>query len=285
MFIIRRAKMVKFIADSSSDLLEMQGVYFESVPLTIYSDEFSYTDDHDIDIKEMLDKLEKYKGRSYTACPSAESWLNVFEGSEEIYVLTMTSALSGTYNSAAVAREMYLQKHPDVKIHIFDTLSTGPEMRLLLEKLVELKKDGFSFEEVCKRAEKYLAKTRLFFSFQSLHNLAQNGRVNKVLASAIGALGISVFGTASTAGMIEAVGKCRGDKKVIATFLKQMKAAGFKNGKVRIGHIENEKLAKKLHQVILEVYPKADVLVYPSRGLCSYYGERGCIMLGCEGSM
>jgi fatty acid-binding protein DegV len=202
--------MVKFIADSSSDLLEMQGVYFESVPLTIYSDEFSYTDDHDINIKEMLDKLEK---------------------------------------------------------------------------LVELKKDGFSFEEVCKRAEKYLAKTRLFFSFQSLHNLAQNGRVNKVLASAIGALGISVLGTASTAGMIEAVGKCRGDKKVIATFLKQMKAAGFKNGKVRIGHIENEKLAKKLHQVILEVYPKADVLVYPSRGLCSYYGERGCIMLGCEGSM
>jgi fatty acid-binding protein DegV len=137
---------------------------------------------------------------------------------------------------------------------------------------------------VCKAGEEYLKKTRLFFSFQSLHNLAQNGRVNKVLASAIGALGISVIGTASAKGTIEAVGKCRGDKKVISTFLSQMKSAGFESGKVRIGQIENEKLAGRLCQIILDQYPQADVEVFPARGLCSYYGERGCIMLGCEGN-
>jgi DegV family protein with EDD domain len=276
--------MAKFIGDSSCDLLEMQGVLFESIPLVIYTDETSYTDDKDIDIHGMLDELSKYKGRSYTACPGTEAWMSAFEGSDEIYVVTMTSELSGTYNSAVVAKDMYLQEHPEVKIHIFDTLSTGPEMRLLLEKLVELDRSGMVFEEVCKAGEEYLKKTRLFFSFQSLHNLAQNGRVNKVLASAIGALGISVIGTASAKGTIEAVGKCRGDKKVISTFLSQMKSAGFESGKVRIGQIENEKLAGRLCQIILEQYPQADVEVFPARGLCSYYGERGCIMLGCEGN-
>lgn len=274
--------MTRFIADSCSDMLQIEGVDFVAVPLTISTDVSDYVDDKELDIKGMLDDLAAYKGKSGTACPSVEQWLQAFEGADTIYIGTMTSTLSGTYNSALVAKELYEQSHPEVKIRVFDTLSAGPELRLLMEKLIELDKSGMDCNEVCRRAEDYMKQTRLFFALKSLHNLAQNGRVNKVVAAAAGALGISVLGTASTEGTLEPVSKCRGDKKVIAGFLEEIGKAGYSQGKIRINHVENLTLAEKLRDAILEKYPNAEIMIYEARGLCSYYAERGGVLVGVE---
>lgn len=272
----------KFISDSSCDMWEIENVDFTSVPLTISTDERDFVDTEDLDIPEMIEYMAAYKGRSYTACPSVDSWITSFGEADRIYIVTMTSALSGTYNSAVVAKKMYLQDHPDAEVHVFDTLSTGPEQRLLIEKLIELDASGISFEEVCQEAEKYLSSTRLFFALKQLHNLAQNGRVNKVLASAVGMMGISIFATASTEGTIESISKCRGDKKVITSLIKQLESAGYTGGKLRMTHIENPELAEKVEKAIREKYPQADVLVYKAHGLCAFYAEKGGIMIGCE---
>lgn len=274
--------MTRFIADSCSDMLQIEGVDFVAVPLTISTDVSDYVDDKELDIKGMLDDLAAYKGKSGTACPSVERWLQAFEGADTIYIGTMTSTLSGTYNSALVAKELYEQSHPEVKIRVFDTLSAGPELRLLMEKLIEFDKSGMDCDEVCRRAEDYMKQTRLFFALKSLHNLAQNGRVNKVVAAAAGALGISVLGTASTEGTLEPVSKCRGDKKVIAGFLEEIGRAGYSQGKIRINHVENPTLAEKLRDAILEKYPNAEIMIYEARGLCSYYAERGGVLVGVE---
>ena len=212
--------MTKFVADSSCDMLDYEGVNFEAVPLDIFTDEVRYTDNADINITEMLDMLASYKGRSYTACPGVDGWLKAFEGADKIYVVTLTSGLSGTYNSAVVAKDIFLQDNPDVQIEVFDTLSTGPEMRLIIEKIIELDGQGLSFEEVCKKTREYIKKTRLFFSFISLHNFAQNGRVSKIVAAAVSMIGISIIGTASEDGKVEPSIKCRGEKKVLANIMK-----------------------------------------------------------------
>ena len=127
--------MVKFIADSACDLKEYPGICFETVPLSISTDERNYTDDEALNVHEVLDYLETYNNRSYTACPSIDAWMKAFEGADEIYCVTITSGLSGTYSGANVAREQYLEQHPDTKIYVVDSLSTGPGMVLLLEKL------------------------------------------------------------------------------------------------------------------------------------------------------
>lgn len=274
--------MIKFVTDSSCDTINYQDVAIEVVPLKIYTDEREFVDTSDLDIHEMLDYLLAYKDRSYTACPDTQSWLDAYEGGDEIYVVTMTSQLSGTYNSACIARDMYLESHPNAKFCIIDTLSTGPEMRLMIEKMIDLKKAGKTFEEVDKMAHNYLSNTRLFFAFKSLHNLAQNGRINKVVASLIGTLNISILGTASDEGKVEPTSKCRGTKKVIAKLIDDIKEAGFKGGKIRICHIENESLAKQLGESLKKLYPNIDLSIYPARGLVSYYGERGGIVIGCE---
>lgn len=277
--------MTRFITDSCSDMIQTEGGNFVSVPLVISTDEKEYVDDEYLDIHEMLDDLSVYKGKSGTACPSVESWLHAFEGADTIFVATMTSALSGTYNSALVAKKIYEHSHPEAKIHVFDTLSAGPELRLLMEKLFSFERAGKTFEEIVRCGEKYLQTTRLFFALKSLHNLAQNGRVNKVIAAAAGALGISVLGTASAEGTLESSAKCRGDKKVIAGMLEEITKAGFQNGKVRISHVENPELAEKLRIALMERFPEAEILIYKARGLCSYYAERGGILVGVECSL
>ena len=274
--------MVKFVADSACDLKEYPGICFETVPLSISTDERDYTDNEDLNVHEVLNYLEGYNDRSYTACPSIDAWLKAFEGADEIYCVTITSGLSGTFNGANIAREQYLEDHPDTKIYVVDSLSTGPGMVLLLEKLAELKSQGKSFEEVCTAIDKYRKRLKLYFSLSSLHNLAQNGRVNKLIASAIGFMNIKILGTASKAGTIEQVGKCRGNNRMIDKIIEQLKENGFTKGKIRICHVECLEFANAVAEKIRSIFNCTDIKIVPARGLCSYYAERGGIILGCE---
>ncbi len=274
--------MIKYVTDSSCDTINYDGTDVAVAPLRIYTSERDFVDNEDLDVHEMIEYLLSYKDRSYTSCPSTESWLQAYEGGDEIYVITLTSNISGTYNSACAAKEEYIKDHPQARILVVDTLSTGPEMRLILEKIIEWKKEGKTFEEISKYVEDYKQTTRLFFAFKSLHNFAQNGRVNKVLASMIAKLNISIIGTASEKGDIEPQIKCRGINNVLTKITEELTKAGFHGGKLRICHIENKELAEKLGQKIKDLYPETDLCIYPARGLCSYYGERGGIIIGCE---
>lgn len=274
--------MVKFVADSACDLKDYPGICFETVPLSISTDERNYTDNEELNVHEVLDYLEGYNDRSYTACPSIDAWLKAFEGADEIYCVTITSGLSGTFNGANIAREQYLEDHPDAKIYVVDSLSTGPGMVLLLEKLAELKSQGKSFEEVCTAIDRYRKRLKLYFSLSSLHNLAQNGRVNKLIASAIGFMNIKILGTASKEGTIEQVGKCRGNNRMIDKIIEQLKENGFTKGKIRICHVECLEFANAVAEKIRSIFNCTDIKIVPARGLCSYYAERGGIILGCE---
>ena len=274
--------MIRIVADSSCDLYTLDAPEFRTVPLAIYTEERNFTDDPSLNITEMLDYLAGWKGRSYTSCPSADAWLNAFEGADELFVMTVTSSLSGSFNSARNAADMYREQHPEAKISVIDSLSTGAEEILLLHRLAELVRQGSSFEEADRQIREYMHHTRLFFSFFSLHNLGQNGRVSKAAAAALCMLNIAVTGTASPEGTISVTGKARGNRKVISTLMKELEKAGFRGGKAVITHTENEELADMLKQAILKQYPFADIQIFPTRGLCSYYMERRGIVISCE---
>ena len=272
----------KIVADSSCDMWELNGVDFAVAPMTISTDNKHYVDNQELDVHLMSEDLAKYKGVSHTACPSVGSWLDCYEGYDEVFVATLTGAMSGTYNSAMTAKGIYEEENENVKVHVFDSLSTGPEMRLLIEKLKEVIEEDLTFEEIVEKGQDYLKHTRLFFALKSLHNFAMNGRVNKAVASAIGVLNISIFATASEEGTIQQISKCRGEKKVVKSMIEHLENAGYHGGKVRISHADNLKLAHSVRDKILELYPHADIIVYPMGGLCTYYAEIGGLLVGCE---
>ena len=272
----------KIVADSSCDIWELNGVDFAVAPITISTDNKHYVDNQELDVHLMSEELAKYKGVSHTACPSVGSWLDCYEGYDEVFVVTLTGAMSGTYNSAMTAKGIYEEENENVKVHVFDSLSTGPEMRLLIEKLKEMIEEDLTFEEIVEKGQDYLNHTRLFFALKSLHNFAMNGRVSKAVASAIGVLNISIFATASEEGTIQQISKCRGEKKVVKSMIEHLENAGYHGGKVRISHADNLKLAHNVRDKILELYPNADIIVYPMGGLCTYYAEIGGLLVGCE---
>ena len=272
----------KIVADSSCDMWELNGVDFAVAPMTISTDNKHYVDNQELDVHLMSEELAKYKGVSHTACPSVGSWLDCYEGYDEVFVVTLTGAMSGTYNSAMTAKGIYEEENENVKVHVFDSLSTGPEMRLLIEKLKEMIEEDLPFEEIVEKGQDYLNHTRLFFALKSLHNFAMNGRVSKAVASAIGVLNISIFATASEEGTIQQISKCRGEKKVVKSMIEHLENAGYHGGKVRISHADNLKLAHNVRDKILELYPHADIIVYPMGGLCTYYAEIGGLLVGCE---
>ena len=272
----------KIVADSSCDMWELNGVDFAVAPMTISTDNKHYVDNQELDVHLMSEDLAKYKGISHTACPSVGSWLDCYEGYDEVFVVTLTGAMSGTYNSSMTAKGIYEEENENVKVHVFDSLSTGPEMRLLIEKLKEMIEEDLTFEEIVEKGQDYLNHTRLFFALKSLHNFAMNGRVSKAVASAIGVLNISIFATASEEGTIQQISKCRGEKKVVKSMIEHLENAGYHGGKVRISHADNLKLAHNVRDKILELYPHADIIVYPMGGLCTYYAEIGGLLVGCE---
>ena len=274
---------VKIVADSSANLPALAGIAYASVPLKILAGEKEYVDNAILDTEQMVRDLEAYQGRSGTACPSVGEWLEAFGDADYVFTIAITSNLSGSHNAAVQAKDMYEELHPDRHVCCLDSLSTGPEMVLVAEKLVELLDAGLDFETVEAQVREYMKKTHLLFSLESMDNLAKNGRVSKVAAKAAGILGIRVVGKASDVGTLQQLHKCRGEKKALQTMLEEMVAHGFTGGKVRIAHGLNENGAKALLEVIRSAYPNIEATIVPFGGLCCFYAERGGLMVGYEG--
>ena len=272
----------RIVADSSCDLLTLDGADFVSVPLSIRTDAEEFYDDANLDVDAMVSTLRDTKGRSYSACPNIADWESAFGESGDVIAFTITSALSGSYNAACVAKKNCEERNPTRRIYVVDSLSAGPEIALLIERALYELRSHADFDKVCEALNTYQAQTHLLFALESMHNLAQNGRVSKLAATMASVLGIRAIGQASAEGMLEMLGKCRGVRKVRQFMLSEMVELGYKGGKVRIGHCQNAALALELCTEIRQRFPAADVRSYPLRGLCSYYAERGGIMLGFE---
>ena len=267
-----------FAADSSANLISREDLRI--VPMKIITDTREFIDDPALDLGQMLSFLSSYKGRSGTSCPNAGDWLDALEGASESIIVTITSNLSGAYNSAMQAKQVLEEN--GARVAVLDSLSTGPEMVLILEKLYQLRELGLSFHETETAARDYMTHTHLLFSLASIHNLARNGRVNPIIAKAIGLLGIRLVGKASDQGTLQPMHKCRGEKKALQTLWEEMVRMGYQGGKVRIAHCENESGAVELRNTILAAHPYASVEIQSCTGLCSFYAEAGGLLVGFE---
>ena len=272
----------KIVMDSAGDLQEFDRIPFACAPLKILAGDQEFVDDRNCDIAGMVSYLRSYKGKASTACPSVGEYLDAFGDAENVYCITITSGLSGSYNAAAIAAQTFLEQHPTRKIHVFDSLSAGAEMALVAEKIRELVLQGLPFEAVVEQTTTYMKTTRLMFSLESLHNLANNGRVPPAVAKVAGILGIRLLGKASDEGTLQPTGKARGEKKVAPELMRHLTEMGYVGGKMRICHCFNQECAFSLRDLILTKFPTASVAIAPAGALCSFYAEQGGLMIGFE---
>ena len=272
----------KITADSSSNMHHFDGVPYACVPLKIITKENEYVDDESLDLERMVADLKAYKSTSGTSCPNVYEWMESFGDAENVFAIAITSNLSGSCNAARQAADDYMKMYPGRKVCVLDSLSAGPELRLIAEKVREGILAGKEFEAIEAETRAYMQHTHLLFTLRSLNNLARNGRVSPAVAKLAGVLGIVVVGKASDVGTLQQMHKCRGEKRAIDTVYKEMKNHGYAGGRVRISHNMNVPAAEMLSGMIRAEYPDADIIMEQSTGLCLFYAEEGGMLVGYE---
>ncbi|HFU4489091.1 TPA: DegV family protein [Streptococcus suis] len=279
-------KKWKIVADSGCDYRQLDqlapNAEFISVPLTIQIGAETFVDQADLDIDKMMEVMYASSEAASSACPSPQAYQAAFEGADQIIVVTLTGTLSGSFNSARVARDMYLEEHPDAKIHLIDSLSAGGEMDLLVTEINRLIASGLEFEEVVSAITTYQENSKLLFVLAKVDNLVKNGRLSKLVGTVVGLLNIRMVGEASSEGKLELLQKARGHKKSVTAAFEEMKKAGYKGGRIIMAHRNNDKFFQQFSDLVKENYPNAIVEEVATSGLCSFYAEEGGLLMGYE---
>ena len=274
----------QIVSDSSSNIFRMEGVNYTTVPMKIVAGEKEYIDTLGLDVHGMVADLKAHKGKSGSSCPNAQEWLEAFGDADMVFGVTISRNLSGSYNAAEAAAREFAEAHPDSRIHIFDTLSAGPEMAMVIEKIAELVGKGLSFEEIVAGARAYQNHTHILFCLESMNNLARNGRVKPAVAKIASVLGIRACGDAQN-GQIVPTQKPRGQKKATEVLANMIRERGFSNDSwLRIAHCFGEAQARLLIDAVKKDFPKARYTIEPTTALCSFYAEEGGLMIAMEGS-
>ena len=276
----------KIVADSGCDYRQLVSpaidTTFVSVPLKIQVADQLFVDDANLDIDQMMETMYATSEASKSACPSPDDYLRAFEGGENIIVVSLTGTLSGSHNSAQLAKNIYLEEHPETNIHVIDSLSAGGEVDLLVDKLNELIEQGLSFDEVVEAITAYQEKTKLLFVLAKVDNLVKNGRLSKLIGTVVGLLNIRMVGEASETGTLELLQKARGSKKSVQAAYDEIIKAGYAGGRIVMAQRNNEKCCQQLSDRIRENFPQADIKILPTSGLCSFYAEDGGLLMGYE---
>lgn len=276
----------KIVVDSGCDYRTLQNLapdtLFESVPLTVQIGQELFVDNAALDIDVMMNTMYSSSSAASSACPSPQAYQDAYEGADNVIVLTITGALSGSYNSARVAKEQFLEEHPEVNIHIIDSLSAGGEMDLLADEVNRLIAQGLDFTALVDAMTAYQARTKLLFVLAKVDNLVKNGRLSKLVGAVVGLLNIRMVGEASTEGKLELLQKARGHKKSVTAALEEMKKAGYAGGRIVLAHRNNEKFYQQFSELVHSEFPAAVIENVPTSGLCSFYAEENGLLMGYE---
>ena len=273
---------MKIVSDSSSNVFAVEGLHYATVPMKVIAAK-EYIDTPELDLQGMVTDLQNHKGKSGSSCPNVQEWLDAFGTGDDIFALTISKNLSGSYNAAKSATEEYVEVNPGKKAFVFDSLAAGPQQIMIAEKIKELINAGHDYETIKEKTLEYHNHTHILFCLESLTNLARNGRVSPAVAKIAGVLGMRVVGDVK-GGQITPVHKPRGHKKAMQTLVEMLEERGLYDGAlIRIAHCFGESQANDLKALVQEKYPNVRFIIEPTTALCSFYAEAGGLMIGFEG--
>ena len=270
------------VSDSSSNVFTLPGANYTTVPMKVVGEK-EYVDTPELDLAGMVEDLKVFKGKSGSSCPNVQEWIDAFGDADEAYGVTITRNLSGSYNAAKQAGEVWMEEKTGRKVYVFDSFSAGPEQAMIAEKIAQCVAEGCDYETVITKVEEYQNNVHTLFCLESLTNLARNGRVNPAVAKIAGVLGIRVVGDVQN-GEITPIHKVRGHKKAMQTIVEMMEERGFFDGsRIRVAGCFAQQQSEDLKALVLAKWPNARFEIEHTTALCSFYAEAGGMMIGFEG--
>ena len=274
----------KIVVDSCGELTEemKQSGNVVSIPLTLQIDDEMIIDDETFDQAEFLKKVAASPNCPKSACPSPEMFVKSFEGeAKRVYVVTISANLSGTYNSAMLAKQMYEEGSTDKEIYVFDSKSASVAEMLIADRIMECEGKGMPFEEIVKEVEAYIYSQKVTFVLESLDALRKNGRLTGLKALVATALNIKPIMSADDDGVIYQKTQARGVNKSISKLVEcvveEMKKSG--NKVLAISHCNCKERAETVLKMIGEKIEIHKSFILDTRGVSSLYASQGGIIV------
>ena len=279
----------RIIADSCCDrtarMADWKNITF--VPLTLEIGDYRIFDDENFDQDDYIRRTLEFKGVPRTACPSPDAWASAFDCEEDdLYVITITDKLSGTYNSALQGVELYKEEHPDSKknIHVFNSLATSGIESITAEKIKELGDAGADFDTVVATMEDYIVNhTALYFCLESLDVLKKNGRLFALAASILKKLKLKMVFERTKEGNIslacQDIAINRAIIKMANIIAENVKGVDLSDKRLVVTHVCCEERALFVLDRITSVAPFGDAEIVKASGLNSTYASNGGIIV------
>lgn len=273
----------KIVADSSCDLNKElnEKLNISLVPFKIDVDDKKFIDDESMDTMELIQAMKNSPNPVRTSCPSPGDFVDEYKKADTIFAVTISSQLSGTYNSAALAKDMVKEEDPEKFVHVFDSKSASIGETLIAMKIQELIENKLSNLEIVEKVENYISSMRTFFILESLDNLIKNGRISKTKGLIANVLNLKPIMGSTETGEIKLVENVRGTKKAFKRLVEIIGETGekFEEKILAISHTNALEKAEELKREIQEKYKFKDIILVKTAGLSTAYANDGGIIL------
>lgn len=274
------------VCDSCTDLTEedlKKGCY-TLVPLTLLVDGEEIIDDETFDQADFLAKVAASKESVKSACPAPESYMESYSKADDIYVVTLSAELSGSYNSAVLGKNLYEEENGTKNIHVVNSRGAATTQVLIARKLNEYASQGMPFEEVVDKIEEYTTSLRTYFVLETLEVLRKNGRLSRLSATIAGALNIKPVMIGTRDGVIQKAAQARGMKKALAKMVEHMGSEGrdLTRRQFVISHCNCYERAVYVKELIKKHLHAEDVDIVDTKGVSSLYACDGGIIVSYQ---
>lgn len=274
----------KIVVDSCGELTNRmkEDSHFESVPLILQVDEYQIIDDETFDQADFLKKVAQSPNCPKSSCPSPERYMDAFKtGEDHIYAVTLSSELSGSYNSAQLGRNLLLEEEPDKKVYVFNSRSASVGQTLIALKIEECEKAQMTFEEVVKEVESYIATQDTYFVLESLETLRKNGRLSNLKAFVATALKIKPIMGSTKEGSIVQLSQSRGMNKALIRLVDCV-VDSIRNSEdkvLAIAHCNCPSRALIVKEAIMERVKLKGIEIVDTAGVSSMYANDGGVIV------
>lgn len=275
--------MYKILIDSCGELPKelKNDPHFTNVALILELDGEQIIDDETFDQAQFLKKVAASPNSPKSACPSPDAYMKKMEGAEHVYVVTLSSQLSGSYNSACLAKELFCEEHEDVKVHVFDSKSASVGETLIGLKIAECEEAGMDFEDIVKKVDNYIAAQHTFFVLETLETLRKSGRLSNLKAKIATTLKIKPVMGSTDEGNICQLGQARGMSKAMDKMVGCMQEVTKNCGEkiLAISHCNCEERAYLLKAKLEKVAKFKKILIVDTAGVSTMYANDGGVIM------
>ncbi len=276
--------MYKVIIDSCGELTEdmKKDGHFVNVPLTLEVDDAQIIDDDSFDQASFIKAVAESPNAPKSACPSPNAYMVEMEcDADNIYLVTLSSQLSGSYNSACLAKDLFEEDDESKNVHVFDSKSASVGETLIALKIAECEEAGMSFEQVIEAVDAYIEEQHTFFVLETLETFRKSGRLSGLKAAIAETLNIKPVMGSTEIGYIQQLAKGRGMNQAIDKMTKCVMdvTTNCENKIIAISHCNCPERALSLKKKMESLATFKDIFIVDMRGVSTMYANDGGVIL------